>query len=529
MIELIISIIIGLIIFLFGLENFSNEIGKITSNKFSKILQKAVKNKYLATLTGFGVTAVLQSSTVTVLITLGLVNSGLISFAQSLGIIFGSHIGSTITAQLVALNIFSFAPVIMILGFLIGSFSRKYKYVGEGLFYFGLIFFGLNLISTAVIPLQNNPLVVNIFSNLSNIYLAIIAGFIFTAITNSSAVTIGVVIILAGSGLISLRQGIPISLGANLGTTLKILLASLKQDSYSKRVAVAHTMFSFLGILFLLPFIAPYTNFIQIIGGTIEQQIANAHTIFNILAACLFLVLIKPFQKVVEMIVPSKEEEILMKSRYLSEDIPNTEEAFKELEKEIKHLITTVKKMFDVSEQVIKDNEEKRILLLDKYANLIDVLTKTISDYLFRLSQRKHSEEEAEKILYLIRLVNELKQLGDIAENLGLLPKKLISIGIKPSKKSNEGLKKIYEKFKQPMEILSENFPNKDIKLAKNLSERKKLDALITQNYKENMILLESEKRNPASLFVEAISIYENAMSKLRGILILVEKYNKIK
>jgi Na+/phosphate symporter len=157
---------------------------------------------------------------------------------------------------------------------------------------------------------------------------------------------------------------------------------------------------------------------------------------------------------------------------------------------------------------------------------LSNLITKTISDYLYNLSQRKLNEKEAKKILYMIRLVNELEQLGDIAEDLGLLPKKLISKGITPPKESNENLKRIYEKFEQPMKILEENFPyGNNIKMARKLSERKRIESMINKSYISNIPFLKGEKENSASFFVEAVSIFENATSKLRGILILVQKY----
>ncbi len=529
MLDIIVPIIIGLIIFLFGLESFSNEIKKITSERFIKILRKAVSNRFTATGTGLFITAILQSSTATTLITLSLINAGFISFVQSLGIIFGSSIGSTITVQLVALKLTFFAPIFIIIGFLLTFFKGKYKYIGKGMFYFGLIFFGLTLVSNSVEPLKNDMIILNYFSQLSNIFIAIFIGFLFTAITHSSALTIGIVIVLSSAGMINLNQGIPILLGANLGSTVTTFIASLKLNLYAKRMAVAHVMFNILRVFLILPFLEPYTNLISTLGGTVQQQIANAHTIFNVFSVIIFLIFTNPFRRVVEALVPGREEEILLNSKYLSEKVKdNNEEAFEELEKEIKYLINVDVKMFEISKQILDLSNEKKIVILEKYGTLSNILTKSIGNYLYELSQRKLTDIEAKKVLYLIRISNELEQFGDIAEDLGLLPRKLIDKGMTLPKESNAELKKIYDKFDIPLKILQENFPSGQIKIAKRMTERKKFESLINKSYKSNIPFLKGDKQNSATLFVESVSIFENAVSKLRGILNLIEKYEKI-
>jgi len=524
----ILSVLVGLVIFLFGLENFSSEIKKIAGEQFSKLLQKAVSNRFVATLSGFLVTAILQSSAATTLIAVSLINAGIISFGQSLGIIFGSNIGSTITAQLVALKLTSFAPYFVITGFLLGVFGGKFKYIGKGLFYFGLVFFGLSLMSQAVTPIKDDPAVINYFLNLSNIYLAILAGFLLTALTNSSAVVIGIVIVFAGAGLIPLSHGIPILLGANLGTTMTTLIASFRLNLYAKRTAVAHLLFNIFGVLLILPFLNLYTNFIISLGGSVEQQIANAHTIFNIINAGIFLILLNPFKKVVELIVRGKEEEILLKPKYITEKLSESNATcFKTAEKEISYSMGISFKMFQLSKELLREQTPRKIDMLERLGLLTNKLNGSINDYLFKLSERKLTHKEAKKILYLIRMSNALEQLGDIAEEFGELPEKMREKRVYFAPNSIKGIDEVYKKFEEAFEELKKAFPDKDPIHAKRITERNSIEPLINRKYNENIPLLREEFQYSGSIFAETISLIENSISKIREVIILSQLYYK--
>jgi phosphate:Na+ symporter len=528
--KIIISILVGLVIFLFGLENFSSEIKKVAGEKFGAILRKASSNRFSAAFFGFFVTAIVQSSTATSLIAISLINTGIISFGQSLGIIIGSNVGSTITAQILALRLTAFAPYFIVTGFVI-NIMTKYKVLGKGLFYFGLVFFGLSLISIAIDPIKTDTRIVNSFAQLSNIYIAILAGFILTAISHSSAVVIGIVIVLAGAGLISLYQGIPILLGANLGTTITTLVASLRLNLYAKRAAVAHFIFNFVGVLLLLPFIGIYANFISSFGGTVEQQIANAHTIFNLITAAVFLTFINPFKKIVEKIVKGEEDEILLKPKYLEGKLSdNNKKAFSDIEKEIKYLMFIDEEMFKISKELFENYKENKYSQLDKYASLSNILNRIISTSLYSLSQRKLTEKEAKKVLYLVRISNALEQLGDIAKEFGTLPKDLVENKTYFSDSSAKGFEQIFEKFQYALKEFIKDFPEgSKLKKLKRGTERNKMESIINQLYENHIPVLKQERMYSGSLFVEAISNTENAIAKFREIVVLSEYYKKVR
>ena len=172
----ILGIFTGLVIFIFGIEHLSKEILLLAKQKFNEILRKSTKNRFVSTLLGTIISALMQSSTATTVITVSLVSTGIISFYQSLGIIFGANIGTTITVQFISLKITSLAPFFMIGGFILSIVGRSYRYLGKALFYFGLLFFGLNIISDAVLPIKDDPFILDLFSKLSNVFIALLAG-----------------------------------------------------------------------------------------------------------------------------------------------------------------------------------------------------------------------------------------------------------------------------------------------------------------------------------------------------------------
>ena len=341
------------------IENFSREVLSFAGERFRKIIRKATQNRILGSLVGMGVTGVIQSSTAATVITVSLVSAGVISFTQSLGVIFGANVGTTITAQLVAFNVTAYAPYFIISGFLISLLGRSYRYIGRGIFYFGLVFFGLNLVAEAIIPIKTHPQVIEIFANLSNIYTAVFMGFLITAVVRSSSVTTGLVVILSASGVLSLDQGIPILLGSNIGTTVTALLASLGLSLHAKRAAVAHTLFNIVGALILLPLIPPFINLIQSIGGSTAQQIANAHTIFNVGLAILFLAILTPVQRLVTWLVKGDEKEVLIGTQYLNNHLPKSNRrAFSLIEKELSYLLHTVFDSYKISIQSVTNPEK---------------------------------------------------------------------------------------------------------------------------------------------------------------------------
>ncbi len=298
--QILITVIALLLIFVFSINKFSRQVEMVAGDKLKVALRRVTMNPVLGTVTGTVVTSIIQSSTATTVMTVGLVNAGVMTFYQSLSIIFGANIGSTVTSQLIALNITAIAPLIVIAGFLLLKFGGSYQVYGKSVFYFGLVFFCMSLITQVVMPLSNDPTMLALIAKIDSMPLAILAGFILTTIFQSSAATGGVTFALAASGLIGLEQGVGLMLGANIGTTSTAILASIPMDIEAKKAALAHFVFNIAGVILFYPFLGSFISFVADLGGGKIQQIANMHLIFNIISAIFFLIFIKQFCAVVE-------------------------------------------------------------------------------------------------------------------------------------------------------------------------------------------------------------------------------------
>ncbi|MBN2306987.1 Na/Pi cotransporter family protein [Candidatus Peregrinibacteria bacterium] len=528
--HILLAVLVGLVIFMHGIENFSHEMISFAGERFRKLLRKATRNRFTGGLAGTLVTALIQSSTATTVITISLVSAGAISFAQSLGVIFGANVGSTITAQLVALKVTAFAPHFVILGFIISLLHRPYKYIGRGIFYIGLVFFGLNLVQEAITPIKDSPQIIALFSNLTNPYFALLIGLVFTAIAHSSSITTGLVVVLASSGILTLTQGIMILLGSNIGTTITAATASLKLSLHAKRGAAAHSLFNILGVLLILPFIRPFTQLIEWMGGNGAQQVANAHTIFNITTAILFLILLKPVEKLINWLIRGEEKEVLISTQYLNEKLPESNrQALSLIEKEIAYSLQTVYDFYELATQVVVNGKEVRASAIDKYEALADLLDERIEAALLELSRRPLSEKEARKIVLLVRISNLTEQLADTAKNLGRLLHSRTIAATSLSPEALESIQKIYSRLQEPFAILKREFPKslpEFPKLSRHLSA---VSPAIARGYSQHIKRLQKRQAIGGSIFVESSSLLDDGAGKLKEIMKLCQQYARLR
>ena len=300
--SIVIPVLTLVVIFLFGIQKFSKQISQVAGERFKNILTRITKTPLRGVGVGALFTALIQSSTATTVMLVGLVDAGLLTFSNSLGVIIGSNLGTTVTSQLVAFHFTNIAPLFVLLGFLVTYFGGAYKRWGKPLFYFGLVFFSLSLISLYIEPVKSNPEIIKLFSGITSIYVALLVGIIFTAIIQSSSVTSGLVVLLTGLGLLNIDQAIGVILGANIGTTSTALLASIGKNIGARKVAIAHFLFNVLGVIMFLPFIGEFVKFVESIGGSSQQVVVNAHIIFNLTCAIIFLILLRPFEKFINRI-----------------------------------------------------------------------------------------------------------------------------------------------------------------------------------------------------------------------------------
>lgn len=290
----VVVIIASITLFVYGLQSFSKEIEHLGTERLSKWIQKVTAFPLGGFLLGGIFTSIIQSSTLVSSLTVSLVNTGVITFRDSILILLGTNVGTTSTAWIVSLESAFIGPFFIVLGTLISMIPTKISVIGKSIFYFGFIFFSLSYISQAMEPLKNDPLLVEILSKASTPLLGIIYGIIITVIIQSSSVVVGLVIVLLSHGTITIDAAIPIVIGANIGTTSTALLISLKLSSTAKLVALSASVFNIVGVLIMLPFFNLLEKTALSFSSEPSLQVAIAFTISNTVTSCFFLLFINP-------------------------------------------------------------------------------------------------------------------------------------------------------------------------------------------------------------------------------------------
>ncbi len=514
--DLLIAVVPAVILFLYGIENFSEEVRHVAGERFRTTLQNATRTSLRGALAGAAVTALVQSSTATTIIAVGLVNAGAISFLASLGLIIGANVGTTLTAQLVAFKLTAFAPLIVIAGFILSLIRSPYRAYGKPVFYFGLVFYSLNLISSVVAPLQDDPEVLSLLSMTDDILIAIVIGFIITNLFQSSSVTTGLIVVLAQSGLITAAQALPIILGANIGTSTTGLVVSLSMNTAAKRTATAQFLFNFLGVLLFLPFIDNFSLLIEDLGGTAAQQVANAHLIFNFTCAFLFLLAIKPFSRLIMGILPQKDGEIVFVTEHITSRLPDdTPLAASLVEREIVHMLQICKDIFDSTLQIAEGSTDmcSRIVHLRDY---VDYLRSQIMSAVVSLTNRDISVEEAAHVAILARVADlgslMAYQMASMARSFEQMNEKKIKL----SAESFRGIEEMAALCRDNIEQLIGVFPQmpEDVDM-KMRSNDEQLRQVLNWHYKTYLIQLVA-KSATGGAFSEILFSFERIGSIIR-------------
>lgn len=301
----------GLALFLIGMDLMTNALKALAGHRLQRILSSLSGNRVTGALTGTVTTAALQSSSITTVLTVGLVSAEMLTVTQAASVIIGANLGTTITAQIIALNVSELALGLVAVGALLWLFisNRTWKTSGQALAALGLVFLGLKVMGEALLPLASYQPVIDVLSGATNPLVALLAGALITAVIQSSSATTGIVIAIAAAGLIDLRTGIAIVLGANIGTCVTALLAAIGKGRPALRTAMIHVLVNLLGAilwLFLLTFLVDLVEFTDPSDVTTPRQLANAHTIFNLVNTVIFLALLTPLVTLATRLVPNK-------------------------------------------------------------------------------------------------------------------------------------------------------------------------------------------------------------------------------
>ena len=412
----------GLCFFLFGMHMLSKGLEKYAGAKMQALIERMTNNRIKGFLVGILTTAVLQSSSMTMLTLIGLINAGLMTHVQAVGVILGTEIGTTVTAQLVAFEIGEFYMIPIILGFIFYFSSKKFshKYLGQAILGFGLLFMGMSIMSASMAPLADEPFFVDILSYMSvNIFLAMFFGAVFTAVIQSSSAMVGTVIAMSMSGIISLPAAIGIMLGANIGTTITSFIGSLGASISAKRAAASQIVINIMGVLIMLPFVFQYASFIQLTSPNLPRQIANAHTVFNVIMSLLFLPFSTYIVAISKKLVPGKEEVMVdVRSMRKEEILKSPGLALRYAEKELEKVLKMTIGMLKNSRKALLESDTEAIKRINKTEPDVDKLRYVIEDFLEDVKWADATEEQLRQRLRIAHNTTDMERVGDLAENI---------------------------------------------------------------------------------------------------------------
>ncbi|MFC1703706.1 Na/Pi cotransporter family protein [Candidatus Omnitrophota bacterium] len=431
--KIIFGLIGGLGLFIFGMKFLSDGLQKVAGAKLRTVLRAITQNKFRGAMLGTFVTSLVQSSSVTTVMLVGLVNAGIISLMQAASVVVGANIGTTITAQIIAFKISRYAFPALGLGVVMMLVTRRKKiqFWGQVLIAFGFIFFGLSTMSGVMKPLKDVPEVVDFFVRLSDSpLLSILLGIGFTVAVQSSSASIGMVLALANVGLIDFTASLYLILGDNIGTTITAWLASIGGSVSARRMACFHSLFNIIGVLYfaLLIKIGLYPVFIDFITpgaittDTIARHIANSHTCFNIFNAAVFLVILVPMVKLSRRLIPGKDIYVSTEFKYLQDKLLVTPEiALESVKKELASMTEMVRESIKTALDGFFNNDSKSIAHVRTQEGAIDHLQHDSTVYLAKLSAQPLTPELAGQLPPLLHSINDLERISDHAVNIAEL------------------------------------------------------------------------------------------------------------
>jgi phosphate:Na+ symporter len=453
----------GLALFLYGMEQMADALKAAAGERMKLVLAKLTTNRFMGAATGAFVTAIINSSSVTTVLVVGFITAGLMSLSQSVGVIMGANIGSTITAQLIAFKVTKFALLMVAVGFgmLFTSKQEKIRQYGGMLMGLGLVFFGMGVMSEAMSPLRSYQPFMDLMAHMENPLIGMLVAAGFTGLIQSSAATTGIVIVMAAQGFITLEAGIALAFGANIGTCVTALLASIGKPREAVRAAVVHILFNVFGVLLWVSFIPQLAAFVtwlsplhpelagaDRLAAEAPRQIANAHTIFNVANTFIFIGFTSQFARLAEWLVPDKpvEEIIIAQPKYLDEELLETPSlALDRVRLEIGHMGDRVKEMLEGIMTAVINGDRMMLKNIAKIDDEVDILHGHIVTYLGRISQKALTEEQTRVLVNLMAATNDLENIGDIIEtDLVYLGNEGIDEQVSISEETRELLRKLH-------------------------------------------------------------------------------------
>lgn len=520
--DIAIGIMGGLGLFLYGMNLMGDGLQKSAGSKLKRIIELLTSNVIMGVLVGMVVTMVIQSSSATTVMVVGFVNAGIMSLPQAIGVIMGANIGTTITAQLVSLDVDFLAPVALGIGIVIYMFSNKpkHKHIAEILIGFGILFTGMDFMKDAVKPLAGYQGFTDMLLSFGHHpLLGVLMGFAITAIVQSSSASMGMLIALASQGLIPVTAALPILYGENIGTCVTSLISSIGASRNARRAAIMHLTFNVLGsIIFMLILSRPIVEIVTAIDPTdAARQIANAHTLFNVINVILLLPFNKLIVKLAVKLVPeNKDEQDDNKVvKYIDDRMIETPSiALANIVKETLRMGEKSKESLNAAMDGVIDKSNEKIELSFKREKLINELQKLILNYLLKLSKASLNEDSRETVDALFNTVNDIERIGDHAENIAELAKDIADSEISFSDVGMSELKDMYNKVVSTYTYALEAMRTSNVELACKVIKMEEQVDMMEKSCRANHM----NRLSSSSCSIESGVIYLDIISNLERV-----------
>ena len=523
------SLLGGLALFLYGMQMMSNGLEAAAGNKMKQILEKLTANRFLGVLVGAGITAVIQSSSATTVMVVGFVNSGMMTLQQAVWIIMGANIGTTITGQLIALDVGAVAPLLAFLGVALVVFIKKQKVHHYGLIVAGLgiLFIGMDMMSSAMMPLRDSEAFISLMTKFSNPFLGILAGAVFTAIIQSSSASVGILQALASSGLIGLGNAVYVLFGQNIGTCITAILAAIGTNRNAKRTTIIHLMFNIIGtvIFTTVCILTPLTDLIaSITPDNVAAQIANMHTLFNIVTTLLLLPFGTYLAKLATKILPEKKDEKVdvMHMEFIrpmetkrDTQIGLSAIAVTSIRKEIHRMMSMAKENVDRSFEAVKEGKTTLLEEVREREEYIDFLNKEISKYISKTLVNESNPRDSRYISALFKVCGNVERIGDHAMNIceytKMIERQNISFSSEVKREIDEMKKICDQAIDYLSEIGQEPGQKEDIKVIEDIEQ--KIDDM-TEDYRQKQL----ERMQKGTCSEEGCIIYSEMLTDFERI-----------
>ena len=521
------SLLGGLALFLYGMQMMSNGLEAAAGNKMKQILEKLTANRFLGVLVGAVITAVIQSSSATTVMVVGFVNSGMMTLRQAVWIIMGANIGTTITGQLIALDVGEIAPLIAFIGVALIVFIKKQKVHHYGMIVAGLgiLFIGMELMSSSMMPLRESEAFASIMTNFSNPLLGILAGAVFTAIIQSSSASVGILQALATSGLIGLPSAVYVLFGQNIGTCITAVLASIGTNRNAKRTTIIHLMFNLIGttIFTIVCMTTPLTSLVEsFTPGRVAAQIANMHTLFNVVTTLILLPFGNYLAVLATKILPEKKEELgdVMHLEYIrtietkrEHQIGNSAIATNGIRSELSRMMKMAKENVDASFRAVRSGNADLLPEVEEREEYIDYLNKEISKYISKVMVNETNPKDSQYISALFKVCGNLERIGDHAMNICEYTKMMEERKISFSPAVAGEITEMQKVSNEAMEVLEKlgEYPEESMKKIEALEQQ--MDDM-TENYRKAQI----ERMQTGKCSDEACILYSEMLTDFERI-----------